>query len=514
MALVNVTQPVVINPTLAITRMSNDFLRRVCFVSIGETNLLPQKYKEVYNFDYKTYLTGYTETTNALKAFFAQASDRSCILLELGKQEGKPLEDNYDNNVNYLLTLDWFNLQDFYRWIYFNKWLPLSTETSEIVKAYYNTISKFDEEDYQDFLGINRLLDNLENLKKYLIQLDDAWDRNYYNYLAENQEDFKSFITHNVLKEWLNSLPEGYFYTPAYNIWREENGTKNVDYKDKIDKLKDYLTNTEKPSYIHYLPQQMLKDSRIGSILYSAYEGLQHKTYFFINASQNEDIESNKAVELANNRKCVAVFYDNTKEGYNLASSVAGLFASFKFDISDTNPSSPFNYKVIQGVEFNNLLQGMQYQLIQKSLNFLATLANNNVLLNGRYTDTMSIDYRYQWDLVSFEVENALQTLLLNGVNNPIYIVKYNQSGIDTIRSNIKATLNKMISWGCVTDYSAKINSATGEMEDLGDITAIDFNTYVLNNPKDYENEIYGGISFYLRVGRYIRQVVLSITLG
>lgn len=515
MALVDVTQPVVIKPTLQISRASRDYLRRVCFVSLGETNLLAKEHKEVFNYDYKTYLNGYTETTNALQAFFAQASDKSCILLELGKQEGQPIEANYNTKIQYLNTQDWFKIDDFYEWVYYNKWVVVpNNETKAIITAYYNTISTFDEGNYTEWLSLNRLTDTVENLKEYLNQLNSTWMNQYWSYLATTVPTFQAFLVEDTLDEWLASLPTGYWSKSAYDIWRDENGTKNTDYSEKIKALEEYLTNATEAAYIYYLPQQMLSDARISSRIYQKYNDLTSKTYFFINCSGDADIESNQIINNASNSKCVAVFYNNTQAGYNLAASVCGLFASYKFDISDTNPASPFNYKTLEGVKFNTLTQAMQQSLIQASLNFMSTLANNNVLLNGRYADTYPIDYRYQWDLVSFEVENSLQTLILNGVNNPIYIVKYNQDGIDTIRSNIKATLNRMINQGCVTDFSATLNSATGEMENLGDITAIEFNTYVLANPQDYENEIYGGISFYLRIGRYIRQVVLSITLG
>lgn len=515
MALVDVTQPVVIKPTLQISRASRDYLRRVCFVSLGETNLLTKEYKEVFNYDYKTYLNGYTETTNALQAFFAQASDKSCILLELGKQEGQPVEANYNTKVQYLNTQDWFEIDDFYEWVYYNKWVTTpDNETKDIITAYYNTISTFDEGNYTEWLSLNRLTDTVANLKEYLNQLNSTWMNQYWSYLATTVPTFQALLVEGTLDEWLASLPAGYWSKSAYDIWRDENGTKNTDYSEKIKALEEYLTNATEAAYIYYLPQQMLSDARISSRIYQKYNDLQSKTYFFINCPGDADIESNQIINNASNSKCVAVFYNNTLAGYNLAASVCGLFASYKFDISDTNPASPFNYKTLEGVKFNTLTQAMQQSLIQASLNFMSTLANNNVLLNGRYADTYPIDYRYQWDLVSFEVENSLQTLILNGVNNPIYIVKYNQDGIDTIRSNIKATLNRMINQGCVTDFSATLNSATGEMENLGDITAIEFNTYVLANPQDYENEIYGGISFYLRIGRYIRQVVLSITLG
>ena len=49
--LVDVTNPVVVNATTAITRESPTHLRRVCLVSLGQSNLEEGEFKEVFKYD-------------------------------------------------------------------------------------------------------------------------------------------------------------------------------------------------------------------------------------------------------------------------------------------------------------------------------------------------------------------------------------------------------------------------------------------------------------------------------
>lgn len=516
MPLADVTNPVIINATSAVLQESGDFLRRVCFVSFGETNLLAKEFKEVFRSDYSKILNGHTELTNSLNNFFTRANNKSCVVLELGEQEGTPLEDSYSNKIKYLNNQSWFSFSDFCEWLYDTKWIiSPNEETEAILKAYWNSVNTFNESQYQTFLTTNRLSASVESLKKFLKYLDSNWDRDYYVYLSEHNEKFKEFLTLDNLNEFLNLRETANYNDDNYHIWLEENGTYDNDYTEKIEDLNDFILQRLYPCYIYVLPNQLSKEDNLRKNLFEKYTEINAKTFFFVNLDISENLEATNAYyQKIKGLKSVAGFFDNTENKVGLASTVAGLFASNVFDISDLNPASPFNYKILNGSKYNELEYSTQQDIIQKGLNYLSDISGNTVLLNGRYQDLVAIDYWYQWDLVAFYLERDLKTLILNGVNNPINIVKYNQDGIDILESRVKATLANMINNGCVTEYAAAIDSATGEMISKGDLSVISFNDYIRANPDDYKNEIYKGISFYLRIGKYIRQVVLNATLG
>lgn len=519
--LVDVTNPVIINATTAITRESPSHLRRVCLVSLGWTLLEEGEYKEVFKYDYQKTIKPYPEMKTKCEAFFSQADNKGLTLIELGKQVGTPLESTYDTLLQYCEMYPEFNKDKFYEWIYNTKWNDKSTEeTKEVLIAFFNQYqpnSLFDENVYNEWCTTNNK-DNsyLVNLFEYFdLILPKNWRTNYYSYLAENNDNYKEELTLENLTEYVTGLSDFFFVQEEYDIYLEDKGTKEKDYSSKIEELNKFITNNEWPCYIFLLPDGMGEDDTLGSALFSLYSQLQNNTYFFINFN-SKDLQNYSFSNVFNsvkNQKSAALFVNNA-ENSDLAALASGLFASYKFDLSDTNPASPFNYKAIKGVNKKSLTSPIRQRLVRDSVNFLDSITTQTVLMNGRYGDTYSIDYRYQWDLTSFTVAASLKQLILNGVNNPIYVIRYNQDGIDILKSRVKSVLNQMISQGCVTEYAEGIESATNQLVNVGEISAIDFRSYIRSNPEDYENEIYRGISFYLRIGKYIRQVIMNVTLG
>lgn len=519
--LVDVTNPVIINATTAITRESPSHLRRVLLVSLGWTTLDAREYQEVFKYDYKNLIKPYTEMVKKCEAFFSQADNKGLTILELGKQIGTPLESTYDTLLQFCEMFTEFNLNNFYEWIYNIKWIEKGTqETKDVLITFYNyyqPASPFDNNVYNEWCNINQKnKDEVGNLIEYFdLVLPRNWKNSYYDYLAKENTDFQVLLTLDNLNEYIVNLNDTFFVEEDYEIYLEEKGTKEKDYSTKIQALNEFITNNEFPCYIFLLPDGMGEDETIGASLFAQYSQLSNNTYFFINFS-NDNLSLYKNSNIFNqikNQKSAALFVNNTVNS-DLAALTGGLFASYKFDLSDTNPASPLNYKTLKGVTKQPVTLPLRQQMVQDSVNFIDDIANQLVLMNGRYGDAFTIDYRYQWDLTSFQVAASLKQLILNGVNNPIYVIKYNQDGIDILKSRVKSVLNQMISYGCVTEYAEGLESATGELINIGEISCIDFRSYISSNPEDYENEIYSGISFYLRIGKYIRQVIMNVTLG
>lgn len=522
--LVDVTNPVVVNATTAITRESPTHLRRVCLVSLGQSNLKEGEFREVFKYDYTNHIKAYSEIQKKCVAYFAQANNKGLTILELGEQPGTPANDTYTNLLDYCMTLDLFSLDDFYRWIYNVKWENKDTEeTQTTLTGFYNHYQPahpFNKDNMITWANINRLdPDTSETMIKYMdVVLPRNWRTDYYRWLAVSFDAYKVLLTLDNLKGYLNQSTSLIFNPTDYQIYLEEKGIKDTDYSSKIVALNQWITNSQNPCYIFILPNTMGDDKNLGEDLFSLYSSLTNNQYFFINYDNQNDLmtggyATSSIFKNVQGQKSAALFVNNTQNS-DLAASVAGLFASYKFDLRDTNPASPLNYKTLGGIKYQPLPQPIRQKMIQDSVNFLDYIATSLVLLNGRYGDTYPIDFRYQWDYASFQIAADLKQIILNGVNNPIYVVKYNQDGIDILKNRVRTTLRNLISLGVVTEYAESLDPADNTLVNIGSIQCIGFREYVDSHPEDYQNEIYGGISFYLRIGRYIRQVILNITLG
>lgn len=520
--LTDVTTPVIINATTAVTRESPTHLRRVCLVSLGMTTLAEGEFREVFKFDYANYVKRYSEINTKCAAFFAQANNKGLVLLELGSQPGTPLEDSFETLIGYLETIPAFSFIAYYRWVLNTQWADRDvTETVDYYKEFYNFYqpgNPFDDDNYELWAQVN-LKDPIKvaTIIEYMdASLPRAWHDAYVMWNYDINESYRQNINKNTIDSYLEEIHADYFNPADYEIYLEENGTKNTNYETKVAGINNFISECKMPCYIYILPDGMESYPTLGETLFALYNDLKETTYFFVNyrndinpqAYQQGDVLAN-----VQNQKSAALFIDNTTSS-NLAALVAGLFASSKFDLSQTNPASPFNYKEIKGVKYNTLSKPTKNAIIQDSANFIDSVAQVIVLLNGRYGDTFAIDYRYQWDLISFQISADLSFMIINGVNNPNYVIKYDQNGIDTIEARIIATLNNMIEIGAATEFAAGMNPADNSLENIGNITCIPFRQYIEANPADYTNGIYAGVSFYLRVGNFVRQVIINATLG
>ncbi len=383
-------------------------------------------------------------------------------------------------------------------------------ETKESLIAWWNRYYRFSVVAYETFWQNNRLEDNKDTLKLFFNNQVVNWFQKYLTDIGSQDAYFKEECTQKSLEQFLTK--QEYYNRVAYEQWLGLNGTFNPDYYKKFEALKSYINEGKNRQYLYVLPYQLSQATSIQDYLLGSYNGLNDAVYFVM--TFKPDLYSNADL-IVPKVKSVFVVYDNGAYIYpRLAGAICGIFASSRFDISGDNPASSLNYKTLAGFRFNEVSSSDKSKIINNSDNFVDMVADVPTILNGRMRDSYPLDYWYQWDLTAFYLDRDIKNLLLNGVNNPKYAVRYNQNGIDTLKARVMATLDNCITLGLITDYSQALNQTTGEIEGTGLILATNFAEYVRVNPENYQNEIYGGISFYLRIGRYIRQVVLNVTLG
>lgn len=267
-------------------------------------------------------------------------------------------------------------------------------------------------------------------------------------------------------------------------------------------------------SYMYLIPTSFyIENSPIVSIM-QEYTKETSAQYFMI--STTADVTTDAVATQFKNLKSCFLVYDNsdTSQNINLAGSILGILASSKFDISGNNKASPLNFKILQGFKFNPINRVLLNKLTQYPANFIFNEVGYATIGNGRYTNGDAWDYWYQWDLTQLALQQKITQLLINGVNNPVNVIRFDQQGIDIINASVKSTLSEYIQLGCINTYAMALNPANNTLVGLNNINTIDFNTYISQYPDKYQNEIYDGISFYVLINRYIRQCILNITLN
>lgn len=337
------------------------------------------------------------------------------------------------------------------------------------------------------------------------------------------QADYKSILKDPKVadSEFVRSLVSYFNYSnnrPVNVLETSDPADTKSPEAAQVKALTDYISAGITKCYIYLVPNSWYIASSPFAAALTAYTKETSQQYFMITTSKDTDPSTDSVFTQFQNLKPLFCVFDNTEtefaKTYAMGGAILGLIASSKFDVSLTNKASPLNYKTLTAYKFNPIANTLLQHLIQASVNFIFDEIGLPTVGNGRYTNGDTFEYWYQWDLTQIAVDTKLTTMLISGANNPAYTIRYNQQGIDVLAASIKSVLAQQQSLGILTDFAKGVDPVTGELVGEGDIVATSFNEYITNNPEDYKNEVYNGISFYVMIGRYIRQVVINVTLN
>lgn len=521
----DVTNPVVVQASKTLSSKIDNYLRRMCIVSEGGSSLNPGEFKLVRNSSYAEILstqpnneTAKNDLEKKIKGFFAFAGDKELCILEVGafNQESNPISNQVQHLSSYIAAK---KSQSYIHYVP-DSWyyppisrvrVPNSTITLDtslvalrVAKPENETLPEGASEPIS-----TKVLDIVTNIPTENLSF------------SFGKEGVASF---DVETKTITAVGAGETTLMlAGRLDTSKGEDAFITLQIVVGEWNEDLTLTEEQTALQSTPLSYTTNNAdeegVRDLAFSNFAkefiSLESKVFFFITMTTNEDPLISQAAQLYKNVKSVFLVYDNLlNAAYPLSSIILGICASSSYDLSDTQKGTPLNFKTLDGQTAEQLSSVLSSNIIDCPANFGGTLAGNYVLLNGRYADGVAWEYYYFWDTIEFEIKKKLETLLLNGVNSSQNVIPYTQSGIDTLAANIKSVLLLWQDRGVITSFSESFDSNTNSMVNAGQISAIDFYTYVANNPEDYANEIYKGFSFYLMIGRFIRQVYIDVTLN
>lgn len=521
MAYTNVLQPVVINVQRTATFSVENYLRRMCIVSYGWTSLAVGEGVEVgSNYVASDYGISNSELILKLNSFFSFAGNKSVYLLEVG---GESIESAVNTLQSFLNEEEVrvFNvvLPDFW----FDGGGDSSLSISYNTESIGSTNASGDYEFNADLLGISVNQTGTVALTASIKEAPIALTSSDSTALANATAADFSF-TQGADGEFSISIKQAYF-----TKWQAQPDVKlsfSVEYlasggtttDDSVGTATFTLVeptktpNTTKGS-LNYTLKAEVNQSLVDML--TIWESIDKQQLFFMKYPYDLDPSLSTSFEKFRGMRALHLVAQNVyNDTYHGAAAVVGKTASSIFDIGDSTPASPLNYKEMGAITPLGYTKTQKNALIQAPISFFDSLASNVVLLSGRQLDGMSWDYYYLWYLVHYYLDSRISVLLLNGVNNPNSAIRYNQDGFDTIKSNIIARLNILQGWGVITAFAQSYDATSGEYSGLGDITMSSYQSYIAEHPEDYKNEIIGGISFFVQIGKFPRQVQMNVTLG
>jgi hypothetical protein len=194
---------------------------------------------------------------------------------------------------------------------------------------------------------------------------------------------------------------------------------------------------------------------------------------------------------------------------------------------SNTNRICPMAFKYIYGVtEYPQRNNGpVLVNFKQNNCNYVSTGAEGGISFTMVYEGVTldGHDYFNWWytiDWVQIEVNLDLSNAIINGSNNPLAPLYYNQDGINYLEIVLYGTMQSAQTFGMVlgkiemTQYDGPDLTAAiygGQFAGKCDVNAVPFLNYTLANPGDYKIGEYDGLSTLFIPARGFIHILVNV---
>ncbi|EJR0236084.1 TPA: hypothetical protein U2L90_001629 [Enterobacter hormaechei] len=267
--------------------------------------------------------------------------------------------------------------------------------------------------------------------------------------------------------------------------------------KDEVAALKTYMQEPVKRFYAYLVPEAWKANDDFITLakLYTSNESMQ---YFF--ALEDTPDDTNYVTPYAGIKSIIAMA-DDTYPMTNAAAAAMWNFVSPS--PSEINKVPPMAFRYLQAVNANKAKASILTTMVKQNINYVDTGAEggiaNTMLVKGVTSDGNDMTYWYSVDWVQINVDMMLANAVINGSNNPINPLYYNQDGIDRLQQVAQGVFNTGVSYGLVNGQTP--------------VNAVPFKTYVKNNPNDYGIGRYAGLSATYTPMRGFVEIVFNINV-
>lgn len=266
---------------------------------------------------------------------------------------------------------------------------------------------------------------------------------------------------------------------------------------EQIAELKKYIEEPLKRFYAYYVPRSWNGHEDFISLakLHTSDESM---LYFFVVTDTPTD---SNYVSPYTGIKSVIATADPSYPDTNAA--VAAMWNFVSAAPSEINKVPPMAFRFLQAVNAHPGKGSILKRMLNQNINYVDTGAeggiSNTILVNGVTSDGNDMTYWYSVDWVQINANMALANAIINGSNNPINPLYYNQDGIERLQQVAQGVFNTGGSYGLVNGAPV--------------VNAIAFKPYTKNNPTDYAKGRYAGFSATYTPMRGFTEIVFNINV-
>jgi len=285
--------------------------------------------------------------------------------------------------------------------------------------------------------------------------------------------------------------------------------------------LAAWITTYPGVFYSYLLPR--IWDASAGLLsLIAGYEALNAKTYFFVTTT------TATYTAYTGLMKCVVALVEAPGIALTEFSLAAAFQHSLAYAPSSANRMTPFAWSFLYGVTpyptFGN--STLLTNLLTANINYVGTGAEGGIatamLVKGTTADGNDFTWWYSADWIQINCDLAIANAVINGSNNPLNPLYYNQNGINQLQDVVVQTVQNAITYGLANGTVARAaldpvtfqtNYDDDDYEDQDVVNAVPFITYVEENPSDYGIGRYAGLQLVYIPQRGFTQIIFNINV-
>lgn len=262
-------------------------------------------------------------------------------------------------------------------------------------------------------------------------------------------------------------------------------------------------------------------DASAGLLALAAqFENLNAKTYFFVTTTL-----ANYASYLPT-QKCIFALVESPNIPLTEFSLAAVFQLTLNYAPSATNRQTQTDYAYLYGVTQYPTM-GNQATLAAINAANVSYVGNgaeggiSNTLVQGGTTlDGNDFSFWYSVDWIQLQCDQAIANAIINGANNPLNPLYYDQNGVNVLQDTVVKTVGNAITFGLATGTVTRATldgpafTAALDADDFVDqdvVNAVPFVTYTTENPSAYQEGSYGGLSVVYIPMRGFKQIIFNI---
>lgn len=304
---------------------------------------------------------------------------------------------------------------------------------------------------------------------------------------------------------------------PVYVL---ELGTGSV--ATAVATLDAFITASPQFFYAYLVPRSWDADSDFTDLA-AEFEAPNAKTYFYVTTT------AATYTTYTDLQKCIEWTLEAPVLPLTEFTNASLFYRLLNYKPSSTNRVAPFEYGFVFGVTPYPQTGNASLLTSVKAAggSYIAQGSeggiSNLIIIGGNYADGNPINYWYSIDWVQINIDLNVSNAIINGSNNPVNPLYYNQDGINRLQGVAANTMGSGITFGLVLDpvTQAQLNTADlttaldqGIYDNQTLVNAVPFVDYTAANPGDYKIGQYNGFSILYEPLRGFDQVLFNVTVA